>query len=696
VPVLATQGMKSFQLHGETKKAMVTTFPVEGQPFEEALRAEVKESSNSEWTVQIQARTVAPVAAGDVLLATFYARSTQAQPSGPAETQFVFERAREPFTKSVTYPITLTAEWRKIQVRFVSAEGYGSGEAQMIVRLGYDPETLEIGGMTVENFGKHLRLAELPSTEAADRKIALKSVAPAAPLPAIDGGKVTFQIVPLKVIRSISPYVYGVNSQKPDATRPTVRRMGGNRQTAYNWENNASNAGKDWQHQNDEWPCTVLNFRNCSKPAGQMSDFVAENKQAGIESLLTIPLVDYVAADKNGPVPEKDRTPSKRFVRSYPRKPGGYAPTPDLKDGAVYQDELVHTLVRSFGKAAAGGVRFYALDNEPALWPDTHPRVHPEKTSYQEIVQRTEATGAAITKLDPTATVLGAVAYGWSEFMSLSSAPDSKAWNEKFGNYLSYFLASLKQLEQKHGRRLVHVLDVHWYPEVKGTKRITEDDPSPRTIEARLSAPRSLWDPTFQEPSWISDQLKQPIRLIPWLQEMVDKYYPGTRLGMTEYNYGAGDHISGGLAQADVLGIFGREGVFIANYWGAGAGVGDLPKYVAAAFRLYRNYDDRGATFGDTAVGATVEDLAKASVYAATHSRQPGVLTVLAINKHQQENLQGRFKLEGPAQYTTAEVYVLDASSPEIKAFGSTTLKQNELVYPLPRLSATLFVLKAR
>jgi mannan endo-1,4-beta-mannosidase len=696
--MLAKDGVKAFQLYGDDKdkKVVLTPVPVEGQPFTDALRAEIKESSNSEWAVQVQARTVAPVAAGDVLLATFYARSTQAQASGPAETQFVFERAKEPFTKSVTYPVALTPEWRKIQVRFASAEAYGPGEAQMIFRLGYDPETLEVGGVTVDNYGKNLRLAELPSTEAADRKLALKPAAPAAPLAAIDGGKLEFQILPSKVIRTISPYVYGVNSQRPGTTRPTVRRMGGNRQTAYNWENNASNAGKDWQHQSDEWPCTVLNFKNCRKPAGQMTDFVTENKQAGIESLLTIPLVDYVAADKNGPVAEKDRAPSKRFVRSYPRKQGGYAQTPDLKDGAVYQDELVNTLVRSFGKASAGGVRFYALDNEPALWPETHPRVHPDKTTYKEIVQRTEAMGAAITELDPTATVLGAVAFGWSEFMSLSSAPDAPAYNEKYGNYLSYFLGSLKQLEEKHHRRLVHVLDVHWYPEVKGTKRITENDESPKTIDARLSAPRSLWDPTFQERSWISDQLKQPIRLIPWLQEKVDKYYPGTKLGMTEYNYGSGDHISGGLAEADVLGIFGREGMFIANYWGNGPGVGDLPQYIAAAFKLYRNYDGRGSSFGDTAVGATVEDLAKASVYAATQSRQPGVLTVLAINKHQQANLQGHFKLEGPTQYTTAEVYLLDASSPEIKAVGSTPVKGNELFYPLPRLSATLFVLRAR
>ena len=62
---------------------------------------------------------------------------------------------------------------------------------------------------------------------------------------------------------------------------------------------------------------------------------------------------------------------------------------------------------------------------------------------------------------------------------------------------------------------------------------------------------------------------------------------------MTEYNFGGGDHISGGLAQADVLGVFGREGLYLGNYWGDGPGNGNAAAYIKAAFRLYRNYDGK-------------------------------------------------------------------------------------------------------
>jgi mannan endo-1,4-beta-mannosidase len=515
----------------------------------------------------------------------------------------------------------------------------------------------------------------------------------AAPLTPVDGGPLAFEIVPEKVVGPISPYVYGINSQSPEGIRTTVRRMGGNRQTAYNWENNASNAGNDWKHNSDDWPCTVLGYRNCNEPGAQMLDFAEENRRAGIESLVTIPMVDYVTADKKGPVQEQEAAPSPRFVKSQPRKPGALSLVPDLADGVVYQNELVNLLVQKLGKASQKGVRFYALDNEPALWPSTHPRVHPNPTTYEEIVRRTDATATAITEVDPSAIVFGAVAWGWNEFMSLGSAPDAEALNAKHGGtYLDYFLASMKRLEEERKRRIVHVLDVHWYPEVKGSQRITEDDASRKTITARLQAPRSLWDPSYRERSWVDDKWGKPIRLIPWLHELVAKHYPGTKLSLTEYNYGAGSHISGGLAQVDVLGVFGREGLFMANYWGSGPGNGDLPPYIVAAFKLYRNYDGKGAGFGDTAVGATVADLAKASVYAAVDSKNPKLLWVMVINKDLQGIFRGEFQIQGATQYARAGVYVLDGKSPQIRPEPPVDIRDNRLSYSLAPLSATLFV----
>ena len=282
--------------------------------------------------------------------------------------------------------------------------------------------------------------------------------------------------------------------------------------------------------------------------------------------------------------------------------------------------------------------------------------------------------------------------FGWSEFMSLNSAPDSEKYDAQYGTYVDYFLAEAKRLEAKYHRRVVHVLDVHWYPEPRGAKRVTERDASRRTIDVRLAAPRSLWDPNYKERSRITDQWEKPIRLIPWLLEKIDQHYPGTKLSLTEYNWGAGDHISGGLAQADVLGIFGRYGLYLANYWGDGPGNGELPSQIVNAFKLYRNYDDQGGKFSDTAVEATVADITKASVYAAVDSKRPGTLTIVVINKDQRGIYSGRFKIGGKVRYTRVAGYGFDARFNQLGPVSGARIKGDVLSYELQPLSATILV----
>ena len=221
-------------------------------------------------------------------------------------------------------------------------------------------------------------------------------------------------------------------------------------------------------------------------------------------------------------------------------------------------------------------------------------------------------------------------------------------------------------------------------------------DTSPKTVEARLQAPRSLWDPTYVEKSWIAAELGgKPIRLIPWLEEKIAARYPGTKLTMTEYNFGVGDHISGGLAQADALGIFGREGLYLATYWGDGAGNGQLPSYIKAAFQIFRNYDGKGGVFGDTAVVATPASQEKASVFAATDAKHPDRLTILVINKEQRTAFNGKVDVKGVKNAKVA-VYGFDATSSTVRALGNTEIKDGVLNYRLLPLSATLFVCTGR
>jgi GH35 family endo-1,4-beta-xylanase len=165
VQVLGAGGVRELKVDNDAKKVAISYVPVEGQPFKEALRAEIKQASGNPWDVQVHAMTTKPVERGDVLLATFYFRTEWApQESGEGQTEFVFELAKDPWTKSVSFPVRASREWKKIHVPFAAAESYAPGEAHMIFRLGYTPEIIDIAGVTVENFGKKLAVTDLPVT----------------------------------------------------------------------------------------------------------------------------------------------------------------------------------------------------------------------------------------------------------------------------------------------------------------------------------------------------------------------------------------------------------------------------------------------------------------------------------------------------------------------------------------------------
>jgi hypothetical protein len=218
------------------------------------------------------------------------------------------------------------------------------------------------------------------------------------------------------------------------------------------------------------------------------------------------------------------------------------------------------------------------------------------------------------------------VSYGWNGFTTLQDAPDRNG-----RDFLDFYLESMRAAESSAGRRLLDVLDLHWYPEARGGGvRITENSTAADVVTARLQAPRSLWDPAYVESSWISqDAGVGAIRLLPRMKEKIAARYPGTRVAITEWSYGGGGDVSGALAHADALGIFGREDVFAAARWDLGAD----QAFADAAFEAYCNYDGQGGRFGDTSVSAVTSDAARASVFASVSSADAGLLVLVAINK---------------------------------------------------------------
>lgn len=541
--------------------------------------------------------------------------------------------------------------------------------------------------------------------------------------------------------RWISPLIYGINAyvydsewngaddwkvgleNHEDELYISARRLGGNTMTSYNWESGFSNSGNDDDHSNNTFQSFITGIGSAPyEPAEAIIQFqnhsldLVFNNSLGLFSLLQLPAAGYVAADANGAVSQAESAPSprwKRVVNDKPGSPGSLSLTPDLDDDVVYIDELMYRLIDEFDRGESQtGMDAYELDNEPGLWhhrvdngnEGTHSRLHPELTTATEILTKNIALAKTIRRMDPTAQIYGPAMWGYPEFHSLWNVYDPATQTvyapEDFNEYarepyisnnsgddyrynrmtwVNGYLDGMRQQSVIEGERLLDVFSVHYYPDAEAVS----------TPERRMQAPRSLWDPTFVESSWITKPGNgftdgRALQLIPMLRKSIDDFYPGTNLAITEYSFGGRHDIYGGIAQADALGIFGQEGVHSAFHFGT------VDDYVAAAFRLYTNLGGEGSgTYGDTALAVTIADRENLSAYAAVTG--PFELHLILINKNRTQPVEANLRFVNMSSWwlgIDGSAAGFDASSPQLRVMPDFRIDSDNESITIPPLTA--------
>jgi hypothetical protein len=172
------------------------------------------------------------------------------------------------------------------------------------------------------------------------------------------------------------------------------------------------------------------------------------------------------------------------------------------------------------------------------------------------------------------------------------------------------------------------------------------------------------------------------------MRQWVAGNYPGTKLSISEYNWGGLESVNGALTQADVLGIFGREALDRALLWSPPTS--DQPG--AFAFRIFRNYNGSGAHFGETSVKATSSDQAQLAVYAAQRTADNAV-TAVVINKTPGDLTSG-LALTGSSA-SGAQVYTYSgADATHIVRGPDAVVSGSSLTRTYPANSITLLVLQ--
>ena len=515
------------------------------------------------------------------------------------------------------------------------------------------------------------------------------------------GGTVTAEqsasditVYPSQGHKAVSPYIYGVNSGV-DLNTVSAKsfRLGGNRMSAYNWENNMSNAGSDWHNTADMYLITkaAQEFRQVPGGAALNASYEAKNGNVPY-TLLTLQMLGYVSSSKKGQLTEKMAAPSEYWKKVVNRKNGDLSLEPDKKDDYVYMDEYLNYLFENVGKSdSETGIKAFALDNEPALWHSTHSLVQTEPLLCSELIGKSIDLASLVKEMDSGAEVFGPSLFGYSAFDSLAGAPD---WTElksenSYRWFIDYYLDEMKKAEQEKGTRLLDVLDIHYYTEAKGVcgERSCNHYDNDDCVKARLDSVRSLYDENYHEDSWITDTGAEFFPLIPNLQQSIDTYYPGTKIAFTEYNFGGGDHISGAVAQADTLGIFAENGVYFATIWSF-----DENEYQLAAINMFTNYDGAGNGFGNTLVKSEYdnEDI---SVYSSIEDDNENIVKIIVTNRSVHEETPVRITLSSDNKYSDAEVYSLYGDSSDIHCLdGIDKISDNSFEYSLKPLSVTEFI----
>lgn len=502
--------------------------------------------------------------------------------------------------------------------------------------------------------------------------------------------------------KAISPLIYGVahagTTALSDLNAP-LNRNGGNNTSRYNWQVNGDNRGSDWYFES---------IGDTSATAGERGDtFISNSKNGGSKAMLTIPMIGWVA--KLGT--NRAKLASFSIAKYGPQTGSDSQWFPDAGNGissatgqnitgnnpidanvsadSLFEQGWINHIIATWGLSGAGGLQYYIMDNEPSLWHSTHRDVWPTGATMDQIRDKIIDYAGKVKDKDANALVVGPEEWGWTGYFysgydqwyanihGWSTLPDRN--NHVGWDYLPYLLDQLRQNNASTGRRLLDIFTVHYYPQ--GGE--FSNDTSTNMQLLRNKSTRSLWDPNYVDQSWIGTQ----VQLIPRIRGWVNSYYSGTKIGITEYNWGAESHINGATTQADIYGIFGREGLDIATRWTTPDP--STPTY--KAMKMYRNYDGNKSTFGDTSVSCSAPNPDNLSAFAGQRSSD-NTLTVMVISKYLSGTTPVTISLANFTGTGTAQAWQLTSSN-AITRLSDISYTGSSLSATIPPQSITLFVL---
>jgi GH35 family endo-1,4-beta-xylanase len=137
---------------------------VSGMPFSQALQVTTHTLASDVWDIQLRWNNAAAIQANDTLFATFWLRNADAS-KPEANVDIVFEMNGDPWTKSAAHTVSVGTQWTRIDLPFRAVAGFAVNGAALSLRFGYPAQTVQIGGLSLTDYGGSVPVASLPQTQ---------------------------------------------------------------------------------------------------------------------------------------------------------------------------------------------------------------------------------------------------------------------------------------------------------------------------------------------------------------------------------------------------------------------------------------------------------------------------------------------------------------------------------------------------
>jgi hypothetical protein len=520
---------------------------------------------------------------------------------------------------------------------------------------------------------------------------------------------ITVNIDTLANRHQISPFVYGNNDETISDISDIgygFSRWGGNDASNYNYLLQTRNSASDWYYET-------------YGGAGDQVGLITQTQNAGSHALTTMAMMDWVAAEAENSTNRNWSYSVQKFgaqcsVDSNNTDAGNgqkadcktpvttdavttaYYPLVDTAqecpagttDGVtcIDRETWAKALAASFNTSSATcpvpyssitSCHFYDMDNEPEIWQGTHRDVHPANSGYDELADLYEKEAGFLKTWDPAAVRFGPVFSSWWFYWNGGNGADKGDHGSV--DFLPWWLNQVKWKDQISGLRTLDVFDIHAYADGGPTNNFT----NAQLQAATAKVAGYYWDPATVNSDtnnpWTTNEEPNPgiPFVIPRMKAMVNAIYPGTPLAFTEWGYGVAANVnnepdfSTAIADADTLGVFGREGLSFASRW-SGPSSSSPQNAEYEAWKIFLNYDGAHHSFEPLSISDQNSGNSDLFTSYASLNSTGTTMTIMVLNKDPQNKAQVTFNLSGfdPTTYTA---YTLATTASSVISASSST-----------------------